>query len=212
MSSFGKMFRTIFLGFVCFFAVFFGHWEEAVPWRCLCQGTGLFSAPLSTLRKKKQDLITLARKGKEGHSKAMNISAAGAKSAMTLIRTPVCDVGPNRAWEDPKRWPLSLCAEWRAMQKCQVPPVRTSFVLTSARRDSLWALQITSWNHPCLNLGHIASLFCPRCQPEGFFSLQIRAEVKTENLRFLIQGVLHKKYYLTNNSYKSCEIIGWVSL
>lgn len=31
MLSFGKVFRTIFLVFVCFFAVFFGHWEEAVP-------------------------------------------------------------------------------------------------------------------------------------------------------------------------------------
>lgn len=31
MSSFGKIFRTIFLVFLFFFVVFFGHWEEAVP-------------------------------------------------------------------------------------------------------------------------------------------------------------------------------------
>lgn len=60
--------------------------------------------------KELQDLIALSRKGKEGHRKAMN-TAAGAKSAMTLTCTSLCDVSPYRAWEKPKRWTPSLCAE-----------------------------------------------------------------------------------------------------
>lgn len=164
--------------------------------------------------KELQVLITLSRKGKEGHLKAMNISAAGAKCAMTLTCTPLCDVSHYRAWENPEHWIPSLYVKRPAMQKREVPPLRTAFVLMlSAKKDSLWALQITHWNHPSFNLSHITSLFSACCQPEGFLSLRSDQNwrLNTGNFIFPIQGILHK-CYLANNSYKSCEIIDWVSL
>lgn len=149
----------------------------------------VFSSP-EYPEKELQDLIALPRKRKEGHHKATNISAAGAKSAMPWICAPLCDVGPYRAWENPKCWTPSLCVEWTAIEKCQVPPLRMSFVLISARIPCELFRLHTEIIPPLLLA---SSLLCSVLGVSLKVSFPFRSKLKwrlnTGNLTFPVQGV-----------------------